>query len=113
MTEVVCRRTNRGAHGPDGAWFDFTMEGHAEFAAPGQPDIVCAACSAIGYALLGALENMEGPVRGLQSWEKEGMLHIRCGADRAAQACFRMAVIGLMQVAAQYPACVRVTADAL
>ena len=87
------------------------MEGHAGFAEPGQPDIVCAACSAIGYALLGALENMEGEVTGLRSREGPGRLRIACAGGPLAMACFRMAVIGLLQVAAKYPACVCVEAD--
>ena len=33
------------------------MKGHADFSQNGEPDIVCAGCSAVVYALLGWMEN--------------------------------------------------------
>lgn len=79
-----------------------TLQGHAGHAQRGQ-DTVCAAVSALVYALAGALEQ-QGKLRELvlrpgyaMVWAQEG-----CEAELSVLRC------GLGQLAAQYPECVRV-----
>ncbi len=79
-----------------------TLRGHADYAPRGQ-DIVCAAASALIYALIGALEAKHA-IREVS---------IRPGAVSVAskthcEAEFAMVRQGLAQLAGQYPACVRI-----
>ena len=73
-----------------------TLRGHADYAPRGE-DIVCAAASALVFALIGALE------------EKEQLreLVIKPGDCRAEWQVIRC---GLGQLAGKYPACVRLEA---
>ena len=80
-----------------------TVCGHAGHAPAGQ-DIVCAAVSALVYALAGSLEETGQAARvcirrGFAEVEGAG----DCGAAIALVRC------GLAQLARQYPACVQVT----
>lgn len=77
--------------------------GHAEYGPRGQ-DIVCAGVSALVYALVGALEEIaedvaevEGPVF------EEGRIYLRCRGGERTETAFRMAVVGLRQMAGAYP----------
>lgn len=85
------------------------MQGHAGFSQKGEPDIVCAGCSAVVYALLGWMENhperfrTEGPAR-ISSGEV--FLCASGGAD--FQAAFETAEIGLMQIERKYPGNVKI-----
>lgn len=85
------------------------MKGHAGFSRDGEPDIVCAGCSAVVYALLGWMENhperfrTEGPAR-ISSGEV--FLCASGGAD--FQAAFETAEIGLMQIERKYPGNVKI-----
>lgn len=79
-----------------------TLHGHAHSAPRGQ-DTVCAAVSALTFALAGALEQ-QGKLHELvlrpgyaMVWAEEG-----CEAQLSVLRC------GLAQLAAQYPACVKV-----
>lgn len=79
-----------------------TLHGHAGNAPRGE-DIVCAAVSALVYALAGALEE-KGALRELvlrsgyaMVWAQEG-----CEAELSVLRC------GLAQLAGKYPECVRV-----
>ena len=84
-----------------------TLDGHAGFAPRGE-DIVCAAASALVYALVGALEEQDN-IRELVV--RPG--HVTVAAREGGQAEFDLIRCGLLQLAARYPACIRVeTTDA-
>lgn len=72
----------------------------------GQGNIVCAGASAILYALLGYLCNNEDVLGEVRTRDSSGDAEAYCryGAEEA----FEMAVIGLMQIAKQYPELVTV-----
>ena len=74
-----------------------TVSGHAGHAPVGQ-DIVCAAVSALMYALAGYLEETEQAAR---SDIRRG--YADCGAAFALVRC------GMEQLAAAYPGCVEMT----
>lgn len=78
-----------------------TLHGHAGYAPRGQ-DIVCAAVSALLYALVAALEEKDA-VREVQI--RSGQVTV-AGAE-GSEAEFRMIRCGLAQLAARYPQCVR------
>ena len=71
-----------------------TVMGHAGYAPKGQ-DIVCAAASALVFALIGSLRQEEAPpaIHRDFSGGREELELVRCG---------------LAQLAAQYPQCVEV-----
>lgn len=79
-----------------------TLRGHAGYAPRGQ-DIVCAAVSALIYALVAALEE-KGSVREVQI--RPGQVSVAGTEDCAAE--FRVIRCGLAQLAARYPQCVQV-----
>ncbi len=74
-----------------------TLRGHAGYAPRGQ-DIVCAAVSALVYALVAALEE-KGAVREVHM--QPGQVSV-AGAE-GCEAEFRMIHCGLAQLAARYP----------
>ena len=76
-----------------------TLRGHADYAPRGE-DIVCAAASALVFALIGALEE-KGQLRELV---------IRPGLVTLAAEGGCRAECGLGQLAGKYPACVRLEA---
>lgn len=83
-------------------------DGHAGYQ-PGN-DIVCAAISAILYALAGAMLNL--PCAGLMHSEESGRCMVRCTPlTDAANGAWKMAEIGLKQIAAGYPDHVRMIYD--
>lgn len=79
-----------------------TLFGHAGFAPRGQ-DIVCAAASALVYALIGALEEQDN-IR--EVVVRPG--HVSVAAKAGGRAEFDLIRCGLGQLAARYPACVRI-----
>ena len=79
-----------------------TLSGHAGFAPRGQ-DIVCAAASALVYALIGALEEQDN-IRELVV--RPG--HVTVAAKEGGKAEFAMVRCGLGQLAARYPDCVQI-----
>lgn len=87
----------------EGDEHELTITGHAGYAAHGQ-DIVCAGVSAIAFALLGYLEECEDEIDDLEGPVVEnGRVYICCtGKEKTANA-FRMAVVGLRQIADSYP----------
>ncbi len=54
MTTIVVRRDKRGSYR------GFYCMGHAEYAKPGKPDILCAAISALTIATVNSLEELAG-----------------------------------------------------
>lgn len=94
MTRVrVWRDQARGCYA-------LAAHGHADYRAGG--DIVCAAVSAIVYALAGALSNI--PHAALRYRDEAGRFTLYCeSGDKAACGAVLMAEIGLRQIAAAYP----------
>lgn len=83
----------------DGKDCKLTMEGHAT-----GNEVVCAAASAIAFALSGYLVNAGSHVKKLRENQLEsGKACISCIGDECVAAAFRMAGIGLAQIARQYP----------
>ena len=80
-----------------------TVSGHAGYAPAGQ-DIVCAAVSALTYALAGYLE---GPGQAARSDIRRGYADIE-GAEGCG-AAFALVRCGMEQLAAAYPGCVEMT----
>lgn len=80
-----------------------TVCGHAGHAPAGQ-DIVCAAVSALVYALAGSLEETGQAAR---ICIRRGFAEVEGAGDCGA--AFALARCGLAQLARQYPACVQVT----
>lgn len=72
---------------------------------------MCAGVSAITYALLGYLEQLEQaqaiPV--IKPTVSKGYVHVCCKKTDSALAAFEMAVTGYGQIAANYPDCVELT----
>ncbi|MBC8079174.1 MAG: ribosomal-processing cysteine protease Prp [Gorillibacterium sp.] len=62
----------------DGAILSFRVEGHADYADPGE-DIVCAGVSAVTVGTINAIEKLTGIV--LNSQMKDGFLRSRIPAD--------------------------------
>ncbi len=80
-----------------------TVSGHAGYAPAGQ-DIVCAAVSALTYALAGYLEETGQAAR---SDIRRGYADIE-GAEGCG-AAFALVRCGMEQLAAAYPSCVEMT----
>lgn len=81
-----------------------TMDGHATGS-----ETVCAACSAVVYALAGYLANAGAHIEDVQeSTLESGMARLVCRGDACVETAYRMAGIGLAQIAQQYPELVRV-----
>ena len=79
--------------------FLLTMDGHATGS-----ETVCAACSAVVYALAGYLANAGEHVTELRENTLEsGRACLICRGDACVEAAYRMAGIGLAQIAKQYP----------
>ena len=92
MTEV-CIHIDKGG-------YLLRADGHAT----GKPN-VCAAISGIVYALAGYLENAEGHARArvTEFTPGRGYAYLYCRGDMCAEAAYRMAAIGLLQIAEKYP----------
>lgn len=77
-----------------------SMNGHAGFAKLGD-DIVCAAASMLGQALLYALEGVAEI--NLESVARSGHLYLRFTETEQTKAMLSVAEAGLMQLAEEYP----------
>lgn len=85
-----------------GARCRLSIRGHAGYH-PGC-DIVCAGVSAIAFALLGWLSNNpESITETRRSQWSEGSVELDILGDKGLRTAFQMAVIGLWQIAGQYP----------
>lgn len=79
-----------------------TLDGHAGYN-PGR-DIVCAGISAIVYTLAGYLYNAGDHVNQMKNnILTPGHVCILCSGDAFVREAYRMAAIGLAQIAAEYP----------
>lgn len=79
---------------------ELSIYGHADYDSEGR-DIVCSAVSAIGYTLLGFLENEAHDISDYA--EDSGKLCISAQSTDQVDTAFEMAIIGFMQIARQYP----------
>lgn len=79
-----------------------TAEGHAGYAPEGK-DVVCAAASALVWALAGVLQET-GRLEGLETGPGRAVVTGKGDCDRE----FALARCGLEMLAAQYPGCVKV-----
>lgn len=86
------------------------MTGHAGYDEYGK-DIVCAAASAIVFALLGWLENNGDDLKGNLTSVESGNVWISCEGGGKTAAAFEMARIGLEQIAKKYPEFVMVDCE--
>ncbi|MEG1564650.1 MAG: ribosomal-processing cysteine protease Prp [Bacteroides sp.] len=76
-----------------------TLEGHATGS-----ETVCAAISAIVYALEGYLENAGAHIYAiLENETASGNVHLHYLGDESVTAAWEMAYIGLAQIQLQYP----------
>lgn len=106
MTEIHCRR--------QGNWYRISIVGHAGFAKDGEPDIVCAAVSALACTLLRCLADLEeqAVVEAFSYRQEAGDVRITAQAcpDVKDRVCAAVDTVmtGFMMVANEYPGCVRV-----
>ena len=82
--------------------------GHAGYDEAGK-DIVCSAVSALGWALIGFLENSANDTSDYAHITDSGKLSVCACGSPEVDAAFRMTVIGLMQISKKYPDHVRVS----
>lgn len=82
--------------------------GHAGYDSAGK-DIVCAAVSSLGWALIGFLENSANDTSDYAHTTESGQLSISAVSAPDVDAAFKMTIIGLMQIAKKYPDFVRVS----
>ena len=76
------------------------MKGHAGFSQGGEPDIVCAGCSAVVYP---ERFRTESPTR-----VSPGEVSLCASGGADFQAAFETAEIGLMQIERKYPGNVKI-----
>ena len=77
MTTVVIHRTK------DHKYRDFFCMGHAEYAKPGEPDVVCAAISALTIGTINSLEELAGERLSVTQDGQTGFL--KCDFEGALQ----------------------------
>ncbi len=76
-----------------------SCKGHAGYAKTGQPDIVCAAVSALSMTLCNALVHCPG----FHCKVNAGNVSLSCDTSDEAQTIFRVILIGFHGLEAQYP----------
>ena len=85
------------------------ISGHACYDSNGN-DIVCAAASALGFALLGFLEQRDNGGAIDCDWLVEsGRLDVTATRNPETDIAFEMAMVGLCQLERKYPENVRIT----
>ena len=90
----------------DGDTKHLSMTGHANFS-PGD-DIVCAACSALVFALLGYMENNPAHIFEVGEFTvRKGEVRLSAAGDNAFAAAFETVTLGLAKIAEKYPKHVR------
>ena len=92
----------RCSYRTDGKTHSLIVVGHAGFSDDGR-DIVCAGVSAVTYSLVGWLVNHEKDTSYLYKFVESGSTNIICEGNEAVNTAFEVAVIGLAQIAKQYP----------
>lgn len=91
----------------EGGRFCFSCKGHAGFAKQGQPDIVCAAVSALSMTLCNALTHAGDFRCKVQS----GEVSVSCAPSVHAAHVFETIIIGFYGLTARYPEHVTITQD--
>lgn len=92
----------RCSYKTDGKTHSLMVLGHAGYNDEGR-DIVCAGVSAVTYSLVGWLVNHEKDTSYLYKFVESGSTSIICEGNEAIKTAFEVAVIGLAQIAKQYP----------
>lgn len=82
--------------------YTFIMTGHAVNSSGGS-EIVCAACSAIAYSLMGFLLNSRDVICTDEMYAVSGNMRIRAKCTRMVTPAFEMAYIGIAQLHKNYP----------
>ena len=84
MTTVVILKDHKGSYK------GFYCMGHAEYAKPGKPDVLCAAISALTIGTVNSLEELAGEQLSVTTDEETGFL--KCDFDSILQekSCFLM-----------------------
>lgn len=78
------------------------VSGHAGYAERGK-DIICAGVTAIVFALLGYLVNIDGTLQ-YETEESTGYVCIVSNSvDKRVESAFEMALVGLMQLEREHP----------
>lgn len=96
----------------DGSAFHVCISGHSGFAAAGA-DIVCAACSTLGYTLMEQLTRMQRQrmLIALQAVVGDGCIDVQAtaaeGSLLAVQAVFQTIICGYSLIERQYPSYVQ------
>ena len=85
--------------GQSGNVLHFSCKGHACYAQQGQPDIVCAAVSALSMTLVGAL----APFAGFSCNVRSGDVSISCDSTDKAETILNTVLVGLHGLEEQYP----------
>lgn len=98
MTTVVIRRTKAQRY------TGFTCMGHAEYAKPGKPDILCASISVLVINTINSLEKLAGETLQVDSDEETGYIRCRIESDLQEKSILLMdsMVFGLQQLASTY-----------
>lgn len=98
MTTVVIRRTRAQRY------VGFTCMGHAEYARPGQPDLLCASISMLVINTVNSLEELAGETLRVSSNEETGFIQCAIESDLQEKSIFLMdaMVFGLQQLARTY-----------
>jgi uncharacterized protein YsxB (DUF464 family) len=78
MTTIVISKDAK-----TGSYKGFYCMGHAEYAKPGKPDILCAAISALTIGTINSLEELAGEKLSIVQNEKEGFL--KCDFESVLQ----------------------------
>ncbi len=98
MTTVVIRRTKAQRY------TGFTCMGHADYAKPGKPDILCASISVLVINTINSLEELAGETMQVTSNEETGFIRCVIESDLQDKSVFLMdaMVFGLQQLARTY-----------
>lgn len=98
MTTVVICRTKAQRYA------GFTCMGHAEYARPGQPDILCASISILVINTVNSLEKLAGEALQVNSDENTGFIQCVIESDLQEKSVFLMdaMVFGLQQLVRTY-----------
>lgn len=82
MTTVVISKDRTGSYR------GFTCMGHAEYAKPGKPDILCAAISTLTIGTINSLEELAGERLTVEQNQDTGFLRCRFESVLQEKSCF-------------------------
>ena len=98
MTTAVIRGTKAQKY------TGFTCMGHADYARPGKPDILCASISILVINTVNSLEELAGEALRISTNEETGFIRCEMESDLQEKSVFLMdaMVFGLQQLANTY-----------